>query len=166
MSTVGLAEREGGTSHSQPREQGRTHRSARGLPTAHFPGRLGAGSSDRRGARSQEIHQVNTRPDKGQLRPPAALVKGPTSPCGSRHDPGTEAFPRAPLPWSTSGHGNVGALPGCGPASVAGGPRRSGFGGAGGGRPWATFTHCNFRICISSSISNSINLGVRRPRPH
>ena len=137
-----------------------------GSPQALFPGRLHVGSPDRRGESSLEIHRVTTRPDKGQLSPQAlggcSGRKTNVHLKGKTHK-GTVAFPRSPLPWATRGHRNVGALPGCGPASGAGGPRGSGLGGAAGGRPWASFPHCSFLICISSSASNSMNLGVRRP---
>lgn len=64
------------------------------------------------------------RPREGEDRP------------GGQRLPQTLLWPQ--LPWE------CGSVPGCGAVPRAGGPRSSGFRGAEGGRPWATFTHCNF----------------------
>lgn len=69
--------------------------------------------------------------------------------------------PLAPLAFAMAPMGMWEAVPGCLATSGAGGPRGSSLGGAGGGKLWVPFIHCAFCICISSSASNSRNLGVK-----
>lgn len=123
--TVGQAEGRGGESQSGMCEQVWTRRSSKGLPTAHSPGRLCVGSPNRRGESSEEIHPVNTCPDRGQLRPQA--LGGCSGQKTNVHlkektHMGTVAFPRSPLPRATSCHGTWGPYLAVGPLLGLGAP--------------------------------------------